>query len=56
MSEIFHKPAHEPYFLPFTSIHAEHIKNSIPFVAPVRAIRYCSTYVLHYRLVIDFLV
>ena len=44
MSEVFHKPAHEPYFLPFTSIHARHIKQNIPFVALVRAIRYCSSY------------
>jgi hypothetical protein len=44
MSEVFHKPAHEPYFLPFTSTHAGHIKKNIPFVALVRAIRYCSSY------------
>lgn len=44
LSEVFHKPAHEPYFLPFTSVHAKHIKKNIPFQALVRAIRYCSTY------------
>ena len=44
ISEVFHKPAHEPYFLPFTSIHAEHIKKNIPFAALVRAIRYYSSY------------
>ena len=43
-SEVFHKPSHEPYFLPFTSIHAKHIKKNIPFVALVRAIRYSSNY------------
>ncbi len=44
VSEVFHKPSHEPYFLPFTSIHAHHIKKNIPFVALVRAIRYSSSY------------
>ena len=44
LSEVFHKPAYEPYFLPFTSIHARHIKENIPFTALVRAIRYCSSY------------
>jgi len=44
MSEVFHKPSHEPYFLPFTSIHMKHIKKNIPFEALVRAIRYCSRY------------
>ena len=44
MSEVFHKPSHEPYFLPFTSVHANHIKKSIPFTALVRAIRYSSSY------------
>ncbi|CAF1563927.1 unnamed protein product [Adineta ricciae] len=44
MSDVFHKPSHEPYFLPFSSIHAEHIKTNIPFVAITRAMRYCSTF------------
>ena len=44
VSEVFHKPSHEPYFLPFTSIHAQHIKKNIPYVALVRAIRYSSSY------------
>ena len=44
MSEVFHKTSHEPYFLLFTSIHAEYIKKNIPFRALVRAIRYSSTY------------
>jgi hypothetical protein len=44
VSEVFHKPSHEPYFLPFTSVHAKHIKKNIPFVALVRAIRYSSSY------------
>lgn len=25
VTEVFHKPSHEPYFLSFTSIHAQHI-------------------------------
>ena len=44
VTEVFHKPSHEPYFLPFTSIHNEHIKKNIPFGALVRAIRYSSSY------------
>ena len=44
VSEVYHKPAHEPYFLPFTSVHNEHIKRNIPFGALIRAVRYSSTY------------
>jgi hypothetical protein len=44
LSEVYHKPSHEPYFLPFTSIHVQHIKKNIPYVAFVRAIRYSSTF------------
>jgi hypothetical protein len=44
VSEVFHKPSHEPYFLPFTSIHAHHIKKNIPFVDLVRPIRYSLSY------------
>jgi hypothetical protein len=44
VSKVFHKPSYEPYFLPFTSIHAQHIKKNIPYVAFVRAIRYSSEY------------
>ncbi|CAF3024274.1 unnamed protein product [Rotaria sp. Silwood2] len=44
VSEVYHKPSYEPYFLPFTSIHALHIKKNIPYVALVRAIRYSSSY------------
>ncbi|CAF1109758.1 unnamed protein product [Adineta ricciae] len=44
VSDVFHNPSHEPYFLPFSSIHAEHIKKNIPFVAIMRAMRYCSSY------------
>lgn len=41
---MFHKPSHEPYFLPFKSVHVNHIKKNIPFVALTRALRYCSSY------------
>ncbi len=44
VSEVHHKPSYEPYFLPFTSIHARHIKKNIPYVALIRAIRYSSSY------------
>ena len=41
--EVYHKPSHEPYFLPFTSVHQEHIKKNIPFGALLRAIQYSSS-------------
>jgi hypothetical protein len=44
VTEVFHKPSHGPYFLPFSSIHAEHIKKNISFGALIRAIRYSSNY------------
>ena len=44
VSEVFHKPSHEPYYLPFSSTHAKHITKNIPFGALVRAIRYSSEY------------
>jgi len=44
VSDVFHKPSHERYFLPFTSIHAQHIKRNIPFISLIRAVRYCSSY------------
>lgn len=49
VSDVFHKPSHEPYFLPFTSTHAKHIKKNIPFIALIRAIRYCSNYSAYKR-------
>ncbi|CAF4990187.1 unnamed protein product, partial [Rotaria socialis] len=33
ISEVFHKASHEPYFLPFTSVHAKLIKKNIPYAA-----------------------
>lgn len=44
VSNVFHKPSHEPFYLPFTSTHIKHIENNIPFEALIRAIRYCSNY------------
>jgi hypothetical protein len=37
---VFHKPSHEPYFLPFDSTHKLSIKKNIPYGAIIRAIRY----------------
>jgi hypothetical protein len=44
VSEVFHKPSHEPHFLPFNSTHVGHIKKNIPYGALVYAIRYSSSY------------
>ncbi|CAF4253154.1 unnamed protein product [Rotaria magnacalcarata] len=33
ISKVFHKASHEPYFLPFESVHAKHIKKNIPYAA-----------------------
>ncbi len=41
-TSVFHKPSHEPYFLPFDSAHAMFIKRNIPYGAIIRAIRYSS--------------
>lgn len=49
VSSVFHKPSHEPYFLPFTSIHPRHIKKNIPYVALVRAIRYSFNFEAYKR-------
>jgi hypothetical protein len=43
ITSVYHKPSHEPYYLPFNSIHPLHIKKNIPFMMLLRAIRYCST-------------
>ena len=44
MTKVCHKPSHEPYYLPFNSIHPLHMKKNIPFAMFLRAIRYCSTF------------
>ncbi|CAF4492329.1 unnamed protein product, partial [Didymodactylos carnosus] len=49
VTSVFHKPSHEPYYLPFSSIHAFHIKRNIPFGALIRAIGYSSTYMLYMK-------
>lgn len=41
-TSVFHKPSHEPYFLPYESAHAMFIKRNIPHGAIIRAIRYSS--------------
>ena len=41
-TKIYHKPAAEPYILPFTSTHPQHIQRNIPYGAIVRAARICS--------------
>ncbi|CAF1505381.1 unnamed protein product, partial [Adineta ricciae] len=43
-TNVYHKPSHEPYYLPFNSIHPLHMKKNIPFAMFLRAIRYCSTF------------
>jgi hypothetical protein len=44
LTRVYHKPSHEPYFLPFNSIHPIHIKKNIPFTMLLRGIVYCSTF------------
>ncbi|CAF5025666.1 unnamed protein product, partial [Rotaria sp. Silwood1] len=39
---IFHKPAAEPYILPYTSDHPRHVYHNIPYAALLRAGRICS--------------
>ena len=39
---IYHKPATEPYILPYTSDHPRHIHRNIPYAALLRAARLCS--------------
>ena len=41
-TSVFHKPAAEPYVLPFSSDHPRHIHINIPYEALLRAARYCS--------------
>jgi hypothetical protein len=44
VTSVYHKPSHEPYYLPFNSIHPLHMKKNIPFAMLLRGIRYCSTF------------
>jgi hypothetical protein len=41
-TSVFHKPATEPYVLPFSSDHPRHIHTNITYEALLRAARYCS--------------
>ncbi|CAF4503478.1 unnamed protein product, partial [Rotaria sp. Silwood2] len=41
-TKVYHKPAYEPYYLPFNSIHPMHMKKNIPF--EILIIKYCSTF------------
>ena len=41
---MFHKLSYEPYFLPFTSKDARHIKRNILVISLIRAVKYCSNY------------
>ncbi|CAF3167240.1 unnamed protein product, partial [Rotaria sp. Silwood2] len=41
-TSIYHKPAAEPYILPYTSDHPRHIPRNIPYTALLRATRICS--------------
>ena len=40
-TSIFHKPAAEPYVLPYTSDHPRHVHRNIPYAALLRAARIC---------------
>ena len=42
LTSVFHKPAAEPYVLPFASDHPRHIHINIPYEALLRAARLCS--------------
>ena len=44
LTQVYHKPSYEPYYLPFNSIHPMHMKKNIPFAMLLRAIRYCSSF------------
>ena len=39
---LYHKPAAEPYILPYSSDHPHHISRNIPYAALLRAARICS--------------
>ncbi len=43
-TKVYHKPSHEPYYLPFNSVHRMHIKKNMPFTMLLRTIRYCSIF------------
>ncbi|CAF4978325.1 unnamed protein product [Rotaria sp. Silwood1] len=43
-TKVYHKPSYKPYYLPFTSVHPNHMKMNIPYTMLIRAIKYCSTF------------
>ena len=42
ITSVFHKPAAEPYILPYTSDHPRHVHRNIPYAALLRVTRICS--------------
>ncbi|CAF1285889.1 unnamed protein product, partial [Rotaria sordida] len=42
ITSVFHKPAAEPYVLPYSSDHPRHIHTNIPYQALLRAAQLCS--------------
>lgn len=42
VTSVFHKPAAEPYVLPYSSDHPRHVHVNIPYEALLRAARLCS--------------
>ena len=45
-TSVYHKPSHEPYYLPFNSVHPMHMKKNIPFTMLLRAIRFDTSSIL----------
>ncbi|CAF3778152.1 unnamed protein product [Rotaria sp. Silwood1] len=43
-TKVYHKPSYEPYYLPFNSVHAMHMKKNIQFAMLIRTIKYCSIF------------
>ncbi len=43
-TSVYHKPAAEPYVIPFISDHPRHVFNNIIKTSLTRAIRYSSTF------------
>ncbi|CAF3991457.1 unnamed protein product, partial [Rotaria magnacalcarata] len=43
LTSVYHKPAAEPYVVPFSSDHPRHVFNNVVQTSLARAVRYCST-------------
>lgn len=41
-TKVYHKPAAEPYILPFTSTNPRHVQRNVPYAEILRAARLCS--------------